>query len=554
MNVQLAYQQQQKILDLMRGSYRLAQQAGDKFQYLDALESMMNFTLRPFCYAAFGEEGAGKTSLLAEFLGAHWETEDDVVSEGCCLWTHGVASTRWKKTHTGGMIERFIPLEILDSCEILDSGDSSLAQVQDQVEYVAPFADVIFLLFKESALDNSYTWEIGDKIAKLGRKNIYLVLTHCLYDEETTQTALAYLSETARMRWHYNVPVGAFHADSHDRERSLIKIRQSVDLMREGSLNRYLKQSEALTLVENLLHEVLIIVASKDRAMRHDGGFLQDLENEMDSMRVTEVSKVPSRCDAMGQIAFEFLPRIMKAAGRSMGMYPSFIKLFSYNSMPLRLESWAMDVLGKRLKARLESYDKEFLEQSRQHWLLLAPRAQHQVNCDIGEFPETELTRELTELRLHVNRMLAQPLAEFKLRQFLIHEFKQRYLWMRSLLISVLVLFCLGGGLGIVGLHSLALSICFLSFLIWLGGIAVLYMNRQRLRETAREKQASFSQIVRAGLHDVLLESALNSIVFYRNHLRGIHHKIMDSQNVLKPLQNKLNEVFIATKLLKREL
>ena len=555
MTPQSAQALEEKIKDLVASSLTLAHESGAGLQTRSELEAERDFFLRPFCYAAFGASKTGKTTLLQECLGESWELEEDRTDEGCVLWAHSPAPARWKKTHTGGMIERFVPLEIFRQVEVLDSAGAEKAEVQAQAEYAAAFGDVIFLLFRQDNLEDSYTWELGDKIMRLGGRNVVLVLTHVQEESEReVQVSLAFLSEMARRRWNQRVAALVYMIEGAYRENALLKIEHELTLLKGQSYHRYKKQEAVLSLVEKLLNEVLVLVSTKVRAMQHDGGFLQELESEIDALRSLEVSKVPAMTQSLGQMAYEFFPIMMKTAAASLGYYPSLLKFLSWKHLPLKLDKWVCDVLSKRFEARLGSYDLEFLENCRTHWQNLAPRALGQINCEIGPFPQEELTRFLQDHRLPVRRMVVKPLLDFKLRQYFMQEMTPREGWMRSLFIFILVFICLAALLGIGGLHSVAMSLLAVSFGIWVCGIFFLWVSRKNLAEVDEEKRLEFAHLVRDTLADTIMEGTLSKIISYRELLVDIHMKITDSRNVLAPLQENLNHLFIEAKLMKREL
>lgn len=538
-------EQKENVELVVRDTYALAQQLGDNFDGMDVLKESLSEDSPPFCYAAFGEKGVGKTSLLSLISGGvRWEKPEDVTRSGCVLWCYTSSSARWKKTQPGGVIERYVAAEPLKKAVVLDSGPSDDPLVMEQAAPATAQADVIFLVFQEDNPMCPETWFLADRFQTNGYRNVVLVLTKYQGSSFDVRDILSRMQDIARERWGYSPPAVAVSDEGEEREASLIKLDKavagllSVSLVRSSQLKALLNQTDAL------IKELRNVVSVKDMAMRQDGGFLQTLEWEVDCLRESESQKVAGRCQALGEIAGVFLPEVMKAAARKLGYYPSLIRLFNYKSLAAKIDEWFFMVLGKALEARLESYDVEFLEQCRTHWNDVRPRALNQLNCEIGSFPEEEMEHELAMYRQHVRRSLYRPLVDFKLRSFLSEEFAKREDWMRSLISLCLGLFSLACICGLAGLYAPAYVLWVLALLVWLGGVYALSVSRRNFLQCSEELQGRFTEVVKKGLRYPLEKSALCSVSGYRAHMTAIHSQISLTREALVPIQERLSHVY----------
>lgn len=537
-------EQQLRVDSVIEDTYRLAQHLGNDFEGIGPLKDTFAHQPSLFCYAAFGEQGAGKTTLLEKIVGSSWETGEDATVQGCALWCYTPASARWKKTQPGGIIERYANIEFFKTCSVLDSGPSDDALVMEQARSATSQSDVIFLLF---SADNPYcpeTWKLADGFATNGYRNVILVLTKFAGSSIDAHPVLERLREIAEQRWRYKAPAIALILSEAEAERSVQLLHKTVSSLPSVSLNRRDLLKGKLSVTYELIQELRAVITAQDMAMRQDGGFLQSLEREIDRMREEESKKVSARLESMASIGEEFLPEVIDAAADKLGYYPSILKLFSYKNLPIKIDEWFFMVLEKAMEARLESYDLEFIEQCRTHWESVRPRAQKQLHCEIGDFPETELARELARYRQQVRRSLFKPLADLKLRIYLGEEFLKRESWIRVLVTICLGLLTLGSILGIVGIYDLTVILWGMAFALWMCGVFALGISRKNMRESGYELVEPFGEIIRANLKRPLEEAALCSVAGYRSSLSAIHSRISLSREALAPIQEQLSEVY----------
>ena len=538
-------EQKENVELVVRDTYALAQQLGDNFEGMDILKESLSQVAPPFCYAAFGAKGVGKTTLLSLLSGgARWETEEDATRSGCVLWCHTPSSARWKKTQPGGVIERYVALEALKRAVVMDSGPSDDPLVMEQAASATEQADVIFLVFQEDDPLCPETWFLADRFHTNGYRNVVLVLTKYAGSSFDARDILSRMQQIARERWGYQPPTVSLSIREEELESSLQRLDKAVSGLLSVSLVRSSQLKALLNETDRLIKELKSVVSVKDLAMRQDGGFLQTLEWEVDNMREAESKKVEGRCQTMGDIAAEFLPEVMKASARKLGYYPSLIRLFNYKNLPVKIDEWFFMVLGKALEARLESYDMDFMEQCRNHWNEVRPRALSQLNCDIGSFPEEELDHELALYREQVRRSLYLPLVDFKMRAFLVDEFARRETWIRSLISLCLGIFSLACICALVELYVPAYILWTLAFLVWLGGVYAMFVSRRNFLESSDELKDRFALVVREGLRYPLEKSALCAVSGYRAHMAAIHSQISLTRDALVPIQDRLSHVY----------
>lgn len=538
-------EQKENVEQVVRDTYALAQQLGDNFEGMDVLKEGLLQDALPFCYAAFGEKGVGKTTLLSLISeGAHWETPEDAVKSGCVLWCYTPSSARWKKTQPGGVIERYVAVPALKKAVLMDSAPSDDPAVMEQVASATSQADAIFLLFQEENPLCPETWFLADRFQTNGYRNVVLVLTKYRGSSFDARDILTRMQGIARERWGYSPPAVAVSTEESEKEGSLIKLHKAAAGLLSVSLLRSTQLKSLLTETDILIKSLKSVVSVKDLAMRQDGGFLQTLEWEVDCIRAAEAQKVDGRCQSMGEIASEFLPKVMQAAAKKLGYYPSLLRLINYRRYPVKIDEWFFMVLGKALEARLESYDMEFVAQCRAHWEDVRPRALTQLNCEIGEFPEEALEHELALYREHVRRSLYRPLVDFKLRAFLVLEFAKRESWVRTLISFCLGVFSVACIFAFVGLYGPAYLLWMIAFFVWMGGAYALFVSRRNLLECSAEMQERFGEVVSQGLRPPLEKAVLCSVSGYRGRMEAIHSQISLTREALIPIQDRLSHVY----------
>lgn len=537
--------QKQAVDSVIRDSLQLAKQLGNPFTGIAPLQAVAQEELPLFCYAAFGESGVGKTTLLSRLAGESWETLEDITMNGCVRWNYTGSPARWKKTQPGGIIDRYVNIDFFKTAAILDSGASHDKDVIEQAPLASAQADVIFLLF---SADNPFcpeTWKLADRFQTNEYRNVVIVLTKFQGSSLEAGPILDRLREISYQRWNFKVPAAAFITTSESEEsRSLLNLEKTISSLQGVSPNRGAALKRQLSLTSELLQEVREVVQSQVAAMNQDGGFLQQMEHEIDYIREKEASMISPRNEAMAHICKKLLPEIVEVAAYNLGYYPSIIRIFFgyYKKLPDKIDELFISDLEEALEERLASYDKEFIEQCRQHWNSIRPKALAQLNCEIGEFPGEELAEGIARQRERVGRTIYKPLSDLHLKIFLTEEFHTRENWLRALLTFSIGALALGSIMGVIGIPALTAILWIIALLLWLLGIPAMAISRKNMRENAEGLIEPFAAIARKNLYRPLEEAALCNVAEYRTKLTAIHSKISITKETLEPIRKTLKD------------
>lgn len=509
-----------------------------------------------FAIGAFGPACSGKTSLLEDILGAQWERDDDKQAEGCAVWNYCFMS-RYVRTRLDGIAERHADVLELQNLTLVDSAPASDPLVRAQWPEAVKIPDINLWVFSLSSLDDPATWGLLRQ-ANLDILRSSLVVVNLFETPGVLAPEPTGLKQqlTDRLTRELGVPLPVcVRSLSPDlREHHIHLIGETSAALPGYSIVKREELREIFSLINELYREINVIISGMDRNMRHDGSFLRLLDAEINMIQTYEAELVPSRVKAMSQIAGDFLPEALRTVTRKIGYYPGFVRLVSYASYPVSLDTWFFNVLSKYLLARLASYDMEYVEKCLDHWERVRPRAHGQLACDIGDFPRMDMERELDLYRQGIRRALSAPITNFNLKIFFIEIFRDCEDRIRGNLILFLGFLILGSIFGIAGLNTLAIGSWILALVVWLMGIWMLKRERDKVMKMAPSLRHAFESSIERDLYAPLMEGALCNVANYRNKLSRIHDKIFNLKEELDPIQRQLDSIYRTLKTIHNEL
>lgn len=502
-----------------------------KLSLLDAMESMG----KDRRVVLIGASRSGKSALLAGMVGAPVLARVSPVHH----------YTRWRYMDDGGDAChcRFLPESNLYGMELVDTRGCENPAVAESVAPMLAEADAVVAVVDAREVPSSPVWEMMAALSAEGGPSCLVAITHTDYlGAEQTVTLGDSVRNICQERIGRVLPVYQLNSTNPTLADDFGSKVVAAMERSSGGLRAAIR--EVMKRGGDLLYKQGSILKARDAVARTDSGFLQSIEQEIDNFQNRQNQGVRNCVLNYSAAAQRCMPRLLHHLRRSMGWFLSPVVLLRLESYASASETLYYNLVLQDVIQQQEELDKQFVHSCNGHWRSVRPRMKQALQCEIGEFPDSDLVNELSELRLRLQNSLHEPFRILKVRSHFAALFKCQVDWMRFFTTCMCLSLIIAGLLGFFMLESLALIFMGISAAFWLLGTVIHLLVVRKICLLMRKEAEPLRDCLATHMMSLVQDMIVSRVAAYRRLYTGPRQRVADYETTLVPLQQRQSEIF----------
>ncbi len=477
-----------------------------------------------------GGARCGKSELLSRLVGV------PVIASATPLKHY----TCWRYCCRDGDVtqSRFIATPSLAGLELVDTSDCGQEETRKICHSLMQGADVLLAVIHASSPMDSPVWKLLEQMPEESLSGCILIVTHAeLIEAHEALNLKETLREQCRTRLHCVLPMFMLPAEAGVAEIEGIRTLVQDILQGEHGVKRTIKTLEerALELVEKQSR----ILRARESVSRTDSGFLAGIDREIDNFHVRQISGIEEHRRNLDAVLKGVIPELIGEVRRLCGHVFSPVVLLRLellgNAVDRVFHSLALTALNNHQK---ES-DAVFCNSCASHWRSVRPRMKINLSCEIGEFPEEELEKQITVVRNRFCNSLYEPFDTGAMRQRLSLLFVSQAEWMNAFFAFFCSFLILGGILGALGQDAVGLTCVFFSLVLWGIGSLKLYFARKKVCSGIEAIIRDFCEEMDQNMPSLLERFVTSRLSAYRELYSVPREKVARQEALLRPLKKQ---------------
>ncbi len=443
---------------------------------------------------------------------------------------------------------RFVPLQNLEGLELVDTADIRQEGVRQTCEILMSGADVILGVLDARTAETSPLWEMLAGVPQEERGSWMLVAAQA--NQLGAKQAIA-LKQRLR-------ELAAEHAAEGVRILIFPGTENAAVQTLRTCVAEMLQESSGLPSLIRLLAERTLdmvqradrVLSKRDSASRVDNVFMRNIEQEIDNFLQHQITGLGEYSRGVQQTMLQVMPELQEEVRRGMGTVLSPVVLLQLGNLGGNMDRVIYRSLNEAVEQMEQESDKQFISQCASHWRSVRPRMKKNLECEIGDFPDGDLERDLNTLRERLCRELYEPIAATGVRARLIRIYTAHAGWMKMCITAVCICLTLGGILGFLGQDVPGVCCVGLAGLVWCGGCIAHVVTVRRVCAQVN----TLMEEVCSGVYDVIrtvLEGFITSrVTAYRQLYTQPRQKLARQEVELKPLQEMQRKIYTQVRIL----
>ncbi len=561
----------ERLSDVMRGVADLAVETKTELGDRLPLSELENGLGAPFLFVICGEVNAGKSTLINGLFGRDLCRVNILPETDRVLWYQFGSPARDVEV-TPMLEERFRPIGFLRDFNLIDTpGTNSIVQGhQDITARFLPSADLILFVFPVTNPWGAATWNFISQLTPESLKRVAFIIQQADQREPIDITVIrGHMADLSMKRIGHVPPIFAvsgktayeakrsipfaldrFNASGYPELESFISKQVCQSPERKSVLETWRSQAaSALRAVEDHIED-------QTHALNTQSRFLDTIEREIDDIRERFVVRLPRHLTGVAEVFETEAIWVSKRLHRRLGVFPSFIRLFTGDRTGPEMETVFIERLQFAVEAVAEKDGVEVAEVCREHWNELGARVKEAMGVDLGSSGPLDETLATAKKRFvsQLGRAARQGIGNLKVRNQLDKDIRRRNLALKSFTFMMLLLTTAGATCGALGVPWAPGILCGLAALFLVGGILTAMVTRKSITAEFRKRLldtcGGFASTLRHDYEEALrivFQDYASSLTIVRTHLA--HEKI-----AIEPRLKRWQELFLTLKAIEQDL
>ena len=444
---------------------------------------------------------------------------------------------------------RFIPVQSLDGLELVDTADCEQEDTRKMCQSLMQGADVLLAVVHAASPVDAPVWTLLDLVPKRLVCSCILVVTHT--ENVDAQSALK-LKDTirnlCRARLHCALPTCLLptQRSTTDMEgiRSLVQdilqgehgVRRSISTLVERSLELVEKQNR--------------ILRTRESVSRTNSGFLAGIDREIDNFHARQVLGIEEHRRSLNAVLIGMLPEFTNEVRHSFGILFSPVTLLRLEMLGNVADRIFHSLALTALNNHQEESDLLFCNSCASHWRSVRPRMKRNLSCEIGDFPEEQLEKQIIAIRNRFCNNIYEPFDTGGMRQRLCLLFIAQAEWMNVFFVLCCSFLILAGTMGALGQDAAGLACLLFSLTLWGLGSLKLYFARQRICSGIETLIRDFCEEMDRNLPSVLERFIASRLSAYRELYSVPREKVARQEALLRPLKKQRDIIHLQLRAL----
>lgn len=524
----------------------------------------------PFSCMVCGEVNSGKSSLINSLF------DHDLCPVNSLPETQQIIRYRHdeatRDAPTSLYQEVFLPAPILRDFNPVDTpGTNSLNADQKQnIECLFPASELILFVFPASNPWSASTWNLIGNLPTAYHERMAFVVQQCdSLEPVDIAVILEHMADLSMKRIGMVPPIFPVSA------------KLAFEAKRNEALNRKLYQESGFQALENFLSERICYSNKRKTALKtwHDQAgsalylidnqidhntrlqrnhhqFLRSLEDEIDAMRESLVSRLPKHLTEVAEIFQNEAILVTRKLRRWLSVARSFFKVFTGDSTGIRTEALLTERLRSAVESVAENDGKDIVTACLKHWQDLGSRINESIGLPIDQ--SLPIDEALEKARKHfverIGSAAHQAIENLHVRKDLERELRYRNRALKSFTASALILLSFGAISGIMNAQLLPWILCGVALLFLLGGTIIAVITKSRIthdfRVTLLDTCGAFADALRSDYEDALRSFFQE----YTSCLGSIRKHLAQEERSNEPKQNRWKNLFLTLKSIEQDL
>jgi len=532
--------------------------------------SIENEIHAPFSCLVCGDTNSGKSSLINNLLGqdlcpvnALPETRQIIRFRHTDASQDAISSRCHEKFLTAPVLRDFNPIDT-PGINALD------ADQKQNIGHLFPYAELILFVFPVSNPWGASSWNLIASLPESHQKRIVFVIQQCDSAEAADiDVIMEHMADLSMKRIGMTLPVfpvSAKLASEAKRNETLnLKIYQKSGFQ---ALEHYIsehvcyseKRKAALRAWYNqaaiALHLIDEQIDQNTRLQRVHHGFLRSLEDEIDAMRESLVSRLPSHLTKVAEIFQDEAILVSRKLAKWLGFVRSLYKVFTGDNTGIRIESLITERLRSAVESVAENDGSDIVTACLKHWQDLGARINESIGLPIDTSAPIDGT--LEKARKHfverIGSAAHRAIGNLHVRKDLERELRHRNMAIKSFSASSLIFLSIGAANGVMNTYLLPWIFCTIGLLFLFGGMIISIITKSRIshdfRVTLSETCGAFADALRSDYEDAIRSFFQE----YTSCLGSIRKHLAQEERSNGPKQNRWQNLFLTLKSIEQDL
>ena len=407
-----------------------------------------------------GDSKSGKSSLLAGIAQYPAIAKAEMTEVYRC-W-------RYRNNDGDATCSTFIPLENLEGLELTDTAAAEDTANQETIKALMKAADAVVAVLDASRIEGSAIWDLLATLSQERRNATLLAVTHT--DKLGAEEALK-LKDKLRDYCRKRISsTPAIYFISPTTMKGMDGFTQRVQEALNAPHGLRADIRKVITLSGDLLNKQYHILRARESVSQNDYGFLNSIDKEIDNFLSHQMTGIKNYTDAYSDAAIKALPATLAKLKQTFGYWLSPVTLVRLNLFGAGTENYYYNMICREILSRQEVSDANFVLSCSGHWNHVRPRMKKAMECEIGNFPEEELHKELGELRVRLGRDLYKPFNQEKLRSKFAAMFNKCARGMQCFIFGICLCLIAAGITGLFGQTQYAVWLVACAGILWAVG------------------------------------------------------------------------------------
>ena len=498
-------------------------------EYTKPIEDAIKVLDRDRRVVFLGDSKSGKSSLLAGLLQYPAIAKTEMTDDYRC-W-------RYRNNDGDATCSTFIPLENLEGLELTDTTGAEQESARETLLALAQTADVVIAVVDARKTDEAAVWDILAALPQERRSAALIAITHT--DKLAAEDALRLkdsLREFCRKRLS-STP--ALYFISPTTMKGMEGFTQRVQEALNSPYGLRAAIRKVIDLSNDLLNRQYQILRAREAVSQNDNGFLNSIDREIDNFLSHQLTGIKNYTDAYSDAAIQALPATLTALKRAFGHWLSPVTLVRLNRFGPGAEQYYYNKLCKEILSRQEVSDANFVASCAGHWGHVRPRMKKSMECEIGDFPEQELHKELSNLRTRLSRNLYKPFSQDKMRRRISEIFESCTQWMQLFIFIICLCLISAGVLGFLNMTMAATWMLISTGIVWLIGSLLHLSTARSIRKDFVHLAEKLQETMLTGMGEDIKALLTSRVAAYRQLYTEPRRKVERNDSLLKPLQQR---------------
>lgn len=498
-------------------------------EYTRPIEDAIKVLDRDRRVVFIGDSKCGKSSLLAGVAQYPAIAKAEMEHDYLC-W-------RYRSNDGDNTCSTFIPLENLEGLELTDTCAAENEAARETLRTLVQTADVVVVVVDARKIETSSVWELVAELPQEKRNACLIAVTHT--DKLAAEDALRLkdsMRDFCRKRLS-STPALYFISPTTMKGMDGFTQRVQEALNAQHGLRADLRK--IISLASDLLNKQYHILRAREQVSQNDNGFLDSIDREIDNFLSHQLTGIKNYTDAYAEAAIQALPATLSKLKSCFGRWLSPVTLVRLHLYGSGTENYYYHTLCREILSRQEVSDANFAVSCAGHWNHVRPRMKKAMECEIGDFPEQDLRKELDELRNRLGRDLYKPFTQDKLRSRISQSFNTCSQWMQFCIFLICAFLITAGILGVLNMTEPAVWMLISTGIVWVLGSLLHLGASRRIRKEFIRLAERLQESILSGIGEDVKTLLISRVTAYRRLYTEPRRKVARNDAMLKPLQQR---------------